>query len=59
MANIIQGKDYISRAELARFVMDQFRLFASVRMAFHRQVAGTGSPNLVVLDRECKPKFKS
>ena len=58
MANIIQDRDYISRAELARFVMDRFSLFASVRIARHQQVAGTGSPGLIILDHGCEPMFK-
>lgn len=33
MANIIGGRDHISRAELARFVVDQFSLITSVRIA--------------------------
>ena len=59
MANVIQDRDCISHAELARFVMDQFILFANARTAFHQQVAGTDLPGLIILDHGCKPMFKS
>ena len=32
MKDIVDGKDYVSRAELARFVMDKFSTFTNVRI---------------------------
>lgn len=57
MAEIVRGRCSISRAELARFVVDQFSRFASVRITLLQQ--STDSPGLIMLDRGCKPVVKS
>ena len=36
MADIVGDRDYISRAELARFIVDQFILFTNVRIILFR-----------------------
>lgn len=54
MADIVGDRDYISRAELARFIVDQFILFTNVRIILFRQIVSTGSPGLFVSGHACK-----
>jgi len=53
MTSAIRGRDYISRAELARFVVDQFTLFTIVRTTPFRQIAS--SPGLIISGHGCRP----
>jgi hypothetical protein len=59
MAHLVGGRDYISRAELAQFVMDQFNLFTNVRIALFQHLASTDSPGPVISDHGCKRVAKS
>lgn len=59
MTNIVKNRDYISRAELAGFVMDEFSQFASVRTTLHQQMASKRLPGLTVSDYEYNPVFRS
>jgi hypothetical protein len=59
MKDIAQDGDLISRAELAKFVVDEFKLFESVSIALHQWVAGTGSPGPIILGRGFRAMFES
>lgn len=50
MSNIAQGRNRISRKELAQFVVEQFNSFVSVRVNFLHQVASVGSFYLIISD---------
>lgn len=59
MVHLVEGRDYISRAELAQFVMDQFNLFTNVRIALFQHLANTDLPGPVISDHGCKRVAKS
>jgi len=59
MADIVKDGDWITRAELARFVTQKFSTFVDVRTAPHQQVAGRSSPDLVTLGHGFNPMLKT
>jgi len=50
MTSMIGGRYYISREELAQFVVDQFNLIANVRMLLFQRITNTGSLDLIISD---------
>ena len=50
MTSMIGGRYYISREELAQFVVDQFNLIANVRIILFQRITNTGSPGLIISD---------
>jgi len=50
MASMIGGRYYVSREELAQFVVDQFNLLANVCMIRFQRIANTGLPGLIISD---------
>ena len=50
MEGISKDPCFVSRAELANFVVVQFKAFASVRTPLYPQAVGTGSLGRIILD---------